>query len=72
MSEWKVVKAADSLRPGDRFIFGDDMGGEGEVLTVEGTADSFGTIEIATEEKDFTIEANFNQMITLATEKEEA
>jgi hypothetical protein len=59
------------LRPGDRLIFSEEMGGEGEVLTVEGTANSFGTIEIAVEELDFTIDAEFNQMVTLAKEEDE-
>lgn len=66
MSEWTVKKTADSLTPGDRIIFAEDMGGEGETLTVEGTANHFGTIEIAVEELDFTLDANARQWVELA------
>lgn len=67
MSDWTVRKVADELRPGDRFIFSDDLGGEGEIVTVEErSANMFGTIEVATEELDFTIDLLDRQMVTLA------
>jgi hypothetical protein len=68
---WQFRKTADALRPGDRFIFSDDLGGEGEVLTVESTANSFGTIEVATEEVDFTIDLNHNTWVNIDLEEEE-
>jgi len=69
---WQVRKTADALRPGDRFIFADDLGGEGEVLTVEGAANSFGTIEVAVEEFDFTIELNYNQWVSMDLTEEDS
>lgn len=71
MSEWTVKKAARALRPGDRFIFADDLGGEGEVVTVESAANLFGTVEVQTEELDFTIDLNFNQVVTMAPPEED-
>jgi hypothetical protein len=62
---WQVRKTADALTPGDRIIFSEEMGGEGEVLTVEGISNSFGTIEIATEELDFELMASHNQFISI-------
>ena len=60
---WAVFKRADQLRPGDRIIFADKLGGEGQVLTVEGTASYFGTLEIAVEEEDYTIDVQTTTMI---------
>jgi hypothetical protein len=72
MSEWLVRKVADALVPGDRFIFSDDLGGEGEVVTVESrSANMFGTIEVDTEELDFSLNLGDRQMVTMATEEEE-
>lgn len=68
MGEWTVLKAAYALRPGDRFIFSDNLGGEGEVLTVESIANSFGTIEVATEELDFTLDVGDKTMVTMSLE----
>jgi hypothetical protein len=65
-SEWTVRKIASLLRPGERFVFADDLGGEGQTLTVESTANSFGTIEVATEELDFTVDLGSRQMVTMA------
>jgi len=72
MSEWTVRKRAELLRPGDRFIFSDDLGGEGEVVTVESrSANMFGTIEVQTEELDFTLDLGNTQFVTVATEEED-
>lgn len=72
MSEWLVRKTAHALRPGDRFIFADDLGGEGEALTVVAVgADMFGTTEVDVEELDFTLDLGTNQMVTMAIEEEE-
>lgn len=72
MSGWLVRKVADDLMPGDRFIFAEDLGGEGEVVTVESrSANMFGTIEVDTEELDFSIDLGDRQMVTMATEEEE-
>jgi hypothetical protein len=71
MSDWVVVKAADMLRPGDRLIFGPEIGGEGEVLTVESIANHFGTTEVATEELDFTIDLIGSQPVTIAPPEED-
>lgn len=69
--EFIVSKPAGELAPGDRFIFAEDMGGEGETVTVESTSDSFGTVSIETEELDFTIEAQSDHWLTIAPEVEE-
>jgi len=71
MSEWLVRKVASELRPGERFIFADDLGGEGEVVTVESLATFFGTTEVAVEEFDFTLDLGDRQMVTMATDEEE-
>jgi len=65
--QWLVKKRADTLRPGDRMIFSDDMGGEGETVTVEGVASYFGSTEIETLEYDFTIDTLSNYMVTIDT-----
>lgn len=72
MSEWSVVKAADSLVPGDRVIFGEEIGGENEVVTVESIANHFGITEVQTEELDFTIDVISVQPMRLAPPEEEA
>lgn len=66
MSEWTVRKRADLLVPGDRFIFAEELGGEGEVLTVESAGKAFGDVEIQTEEIDFCIDLSDTTMVTLA------
>jgi hypothetical protein len=72
MDGWQVRKTADALLPGDRIIFSEEMGGEGEVLTVDGISNSFGTIEISTEELDFELMASHNQWISIdLTEEDE-
>jgi hypothetical protein len=67
--EFIVSKPASQLRPGDRFIFAEDMGGEGEAVTVESLSNSYGTVSIDTEELDFTIEAQSHQWLTIAPEE---
>jgi DNA-binding MurR/RpiR family transcriptional regulator len=69
--EWVVRKTAQALRPGDRFIFTEEMGGEGEVVTVVSLADTYGIAVIETEELDFAIEAMSHQWLTIAPEEEE-
>lgn len=69
--EFVVSKPAGQLRPGDRFIFSEEMGGEGEAVTVESLSDSFGTVSIETEELDFTIEAQSHQWLTIAPDEED-
>jgi hypothetical protein len=71
VSDWNVVKAADSLRQGDRVIFGEEIGGEGEVVTVESISNHFGTTEIQTEELDFTIDVIGSQPMRMAPPEEE-
>jgi preprotein translocase subunit YajC len=68
---WQMQKTADELKPGDKIIFAENLGGEGEVLTVESTASSFGTVEVATEEKDFTIELNYNTWVNIDLTEDE-
>jgi hypothetical protein len=66
---WAVRKAASLLAPGERFIFAEEIGGEGEVLTVVATMDTLGTTTIETEELDFDIEVLSKQWLTMAPEK---
>jgi hypothetical protein len=69
--EFIVSKPASQLRPGDRFIFTEEMGGEGEVLTVKGVgADTFGTMEIETEELDFNLDVLTHQWMQIAPEED--
>ncbi|HEX9085920.1 MAG TPA: hypothetical protein VF867_00150 [Arthrobacter sp.] len=69
--EFIVSKPANEMRPGDRFIFDEDMGGEGEVLTVVAvSADMFGSMEIETEELDFLLDVLTHQWLTIAPEEE--
>lgn len=70
VSDWSVLKTADALRPGDRFIFGPEIGGDGEVLTVESAANAFGAVEVQTEELDFTIDLVSIQPVMMAEEEE--
>lgn len=72
MSDWNVVKAADSLCPGDRIIFGEEIGGENEVVTVEWVASTYGSTAIDTEELDFSIDVLSSQPIRLAPPEEES
>lgn len=70
--EFIVSKPAKQMRPGDRFIFTDEMGGEGEVLTVVAISpDMFGIMEIETEELDFNLDVVPYQWLTLAPEAQD-
>jgi hypothetical protein len=69
---WQMQKTADALKPGDRIIFSEAMGGEGQVLTVDTIANYFGTVDITTLELDFDLSASENQWISIdLTEDEE-
>lgn len=69
--EFIVSKPANQMRPGDRFIFTEEMGGEGEVFTVTGVgADMFGSMEIEVEEVDFLIDVLTHQWMQIAPEEE--
>lgn len=72
MGDWIVRKAAGLLKPGERFVFSEDLGGEGQVLTVTAvSADMFGDTEIATEELDFDLDVRTKQWVTMAREEEQ-
>jgi hypothetical protein len=68
-NEWRVQKPARELTAGDRIIFSDEMGGEGEVVTVESATNLLGSIAIHTEELDFGIVAQPHQWINIAVEE---
>lgn len=69
--DWTVRKAAGLLKPGEKFIFADDMGGEGETLTVVAvSADMFGTTEVEVEELDFTLDLSTTGWVTVTTSDE--
>lgn len=70
-TDWTVRKAARLLKPGEKFIFSDDLGGEGQTLTVMGiSADMFGTTEVEVEELECTLELGTTQWVTVATSEE--
>jgi hypothetical protein len=70
--EFIVSKPASQLRPGDRFIFDEEMGGEGEVLTVKAVSpDMFGIMELETEELDFNLDVVPYQWMQIAPEEDE-
>jgi len=72
MSEWQMHKRPDALKPGDRIIFSDAMGGEGETVTVECVTAFMGDVVIHTEELDFGLGVVASQMIEIdLTEEEE-
>jgi len=64
-TEWTVKKAVSSLVPGDRIIFSEAMGGEGETVTVECLTAIMSSVAIHTEELDFAIAAMPNQWIEI-------
>ena len=66
MSDWTVRKRAGALLPGDRFIFDEGIGGEGETLTVECIMCPYGIVEIQTQERDFSISVLPSEMLTMA------
>lgn len=51
----KILRFANELKRGDAFIFSEELGGEGEVLTVDSAVTYYGTTEVMTEEMPFTI-----------------
>lgn len=61
-------KLAHTLKAGDRIIFTEDIGGEGETLTVDAIFSIMGTVGISTEECDFAINTQPDQWITIATD----
>lgn len=70
MSEWMVRKAAKLLKPGERFIFAEELGGEGEVLTVVSATDVGITIIETEEYDDCTIEVMSSHWVTMAPDDE--
>ena len=60
-----VRKRADQIRPGDRFVFGPDLGGEGEILTATDVAVEYGIVSIWVEERDFAIETTDRRFVTM-------
>lgn len=64
-NSWAIRKPARSLLPGDRFVFTDELGGEGETLTVVRVESGYGITEIETEELDFTIEVLSNHVMVI-------
>lgn len=69
--DWDGRKPAGQMQPGDRFIFSDSMGGEGEVLTVVSIDEFAGIVDIATEELDFSIQAMAHQRLDIPEEDDE-
>ena len=65
MGQLVVKKRADQLQVEDQFVFTETLGGQGELLTVSGWANLFGTIHIATEELDFQLEVTDKQMLLM-------
>lgn len=68
-SGWIVRLTATELSPGHRFVFAEEFGGEGEILTVESQVCLFGLVEVWTEEIDFPINFLRGQMVTLAEQR---
>jgi hypothetical protein len=66
---WAIRKRADQLRPGDRFIFDDSLGGEGAILTVESINPYYGTVEVWTEEEGYSIGMTDKTFVTIAPEE---
>jgi hypothetical protein len=70
-SDWLVRKVAQELRPGERFVFTEAIGGEGQTLTVTAvSADMFGTTEVEVKELDCTIDLGTRQWVTMAPDVE--
>lgn len=64
-NSWAIRKPARALLPGDRFVFGADIGGDLETLTVVAVETGYGITEIETEELDFTIEVLSNHVMVM-------
>lgn len=68
-SDWTVVLRADLVRPGQQFLFSEELGGEGEWVTVVANSGNlFGTVALETEEFDFDIEVQNTTMLTVREE----
>ncbi|MDQ4504410.1 hypothetical protein [Sinomonas sp. ASV322] len=65
-SAWTIRTAAANLTAGTRFVFGPELGGEGQTLTVASATSLFGTVAVATEELDFDVELAASQWVTLS------
>lgn len=63
--------SARSLVEGDRFIFAEEFGGEGQVLTVESVSCAFGTVSVMTEELDYAMDFTDKAMVTRVLPVEE-
>lgn len=66
--QWTVRKQCRELQAGDRIIFTEEMGGEGETVTVEVVTAIMGGALIHTEELDFAIASEPMKHITMAPE----
>jgi hypothetical protein len=65
----REVVAVDDLKPGQRFEFSEDFGGEGETVTALGPANNLmGTREVGTEELDFNLEFYGNKYVTVVND----
>lgn len=69
--EFIVKVRADTLTPGQRIVFSEEFGGEGEVVTVAGTGHSFGTVAVNTEELDFELMFNASAMVEVKADQEQ-
>lgn len=68
-SDWTVKMRADTVRPGLQFLFTEEMGGEGEWVTVVANSGNlFGTVALETEEFDFDIEVQNTTMLSVREE----
>jgi len=66
----REVIAVDDLKPGQRFEFGEEFGGEGETLTATGPANNLlGTRVLGTEELDFDLEFYGNAYVTVVNDR---
>lgn len=67
--DWTVRKTVENLKAGDRIIFDEEFGGEGEVVTAEGPAmNLMGTRVLNVEELDFPLEFATNAWVKIAAE----
>lgn len=71
MAEFTVRKRADQLREGDQFIFDEEMGGEGEVVTVVEIGVMYGLVQVETQELDFDLEMLDRTMVSIQASEEE-
>lgn len=64
-TNWDVRTLAVRLEVGDRFVFAEDLGGQGEVLTVASRRYNREIVVVSTEELDHTIEIHERTFVTL-------